>query len=138
MLVRASQVTSSFFCPKRDNPVFPQNYFRIWEQEHSRSEIAKIKALLRDYTKDSYWLGSFLGRVFSGHWNRHYIDKVRRIIQTTYESTDHLLYDLKLIKPSLGGSLDARIRFIDEQRAAARPEDGFARSLVYTQDHSKS
>lgn len=130
MLVRASQVTGSFFCPNKALYSPPKSYSSIWQQERSCSEILKIKALLRDYTKENSWLGSFLGRMFSGHWNRHHVDKVSRIIHTSYESVDHLLYDLKLIKPRVGGSLAARIRFIDAQRDAVRPQDILARLVL--------
>ena len=122
MTTRASQVTTSFF--RHATPVFsfPDSYMSIWKKPHCYSNIMKIKALLKDYTKENFFLGSFLGRLFSGHWNRHHIDKIHEIIHTPYESVDDLIYDLKLLKPQKGGSLDQRIRFIDVQIEADRKD----------------
>ncbi len=41
---------------------------------------------------------------------------------TLHESVDDLIYDLKLLKPQKGGSLDQRIRFIDVQIEADRKD----------------
>lgn len=97
------------------NKPFPRTYMAIWKQPENRSEITRIKAILRDYTKESSFMGSYLGRLFSGHWNRHHVEKVSQIIKEKYESADDLLFDLKQLNPRAGGSLDRRIHFIDNQ-----------------------
>lgn len=87
----------------------------IWRGTGYCSNIHKIKALLKDYTKEDFFLGSFLGCLFFGHWGRHHISEVHKIIQTKYECMDDILYDLRLLKPNEGGSLHRRIEFIDKQ-----------------------
>lgn len=115
MTIKASQVKTAFFPQNKPRVYFPPSYMGIWQGTSHSSNIYKIKALLKDYTKESFFLGSFLGRFFSGHWNRHHIDKVQHIIKRPYECTDDIIYDLKLLKPEKEGSLAKRIHFIDIQ-----------------------
>ena len=115
MTTRASQVRASFFIPANPVSSFPDSYMSIWKKPESHSNIVKVKALLKDYTKENFFLGSFWGRLFSGHWCRHHVDKIHEIIHTPYECVDDLIYDLKILKPQKGGSLDKRIRFVDLQ-----------------------
>ena len=115
MTTKASQARAAFFSHFNHSPSFPKKYLSIWKGTGYRSNIIKIKALLKDYTKENFFLGSFLGRLFCGHWNRHHISKVHKIIQTRYECIEDIMYDLKLLKPEKGGSLERRIRFIDMQ-----------------------
>lgn len=115
MATKASQARATFFFHPSNSYSFPKTYINIWQGTGCRSNIQKTKALLRDYTKESFCLGSFLGRLFFGHWNRSHINKVHKIIQTQYENIEDMVYDLKLLKPKVGGSLDRRIRFIDMQ-----------------------
>lgn len=122
MITRSSQVTASFFNKTSTAVSFPQSYQSIWHNTGSRSNITKVKALLKDYTKENFFFGSFLGRLFSGHWGRHHVDKVHELIYTTYECVDDLVFDLKQLKPQKGGSLDRRICFIDAQIAEYRRE----------------
>lgn len=120
MITRASQVSASFFNKANPTPSFPSSYSLVWKTAGSYSSIRRVKALLADYTKENFFLGSFFGRLFFGHWGRHHVDKVHEIIHTPYESVDDLIYDLKILKPQLGGSLDRRICFIDAQLTQVR------------------
>lgn len=115
MTAKMSESRAAFFFQASTSHNFPKSYMDIWQEGQGRSNLYKIKALLQDYTKETFFLGSFLGRIFCSHWNRHHIDKVRKIIQTRYECSEDILYDLKLLKPQQGGSLGTRIRFIEMQ-----------------------
>jgi hypothetical protein len=119
MTTKTSQVRAAFFSYPSTSSSFPKSYMNIWQGVGHRSNISKIKALLQDYTKENFFLGSFLGRFFCAHWNRHHIEKVHKIIQTRYECVEDIIYDLKLLKPEHNGSLDKRIRFIDMQTSVS-------------------
>ncbi|KTC90706.1 DUF5617 domain-containing protein [Fluoribacter dumoffii] len=110
--------TNSFFNRSKSTLDFPDSYPRIWNKISGGSNLRRIKALLLDYTKEKCFLGSFFGRVITGHWNRHHVSAVSQIIanmsiKNYYESTDDVVADLKLLKPEKGGSLDQRIKFIE-------------------------
>lgn len=108
--------------------IFPDSYKRIWDSTPGHSNITKIKALLKDYTKEDSILGSFWGLIFTLHWGRHHVKSVHQIAQTQYTSVEAILSDLKALKPREGGSLDKRIKFIELQIIAQRrdsPEPQF-------------
>ncbi|RUR11002.1 DUF5617 domain-containing protein [Legionella sp. km772] len=115
MTTRTSQLSTSFFSKATSTSLFPDSYQAIWKTPKAYSNILKIKALLTDYTKENFFLGSFFGRLFSCHLGRHHVAKVHEIIHTPYECVEDLIYDLKLLKPQKGGSLDRRLRFIEVQ-----------------------
>lgn len=61
--------TNSFFKRSKSNLVFPDSYSRLWSRVEENSNIRRIKALLLDYTKENFLLGSSIGLIISGHWN---------------------------------------------------------------------
>ncbi|CAM3039733.1 Dot/Icm secretion system substrate [Legionella steigerwaltii] len=108
----------SFFNRSKLTIDFPDSYTKVWNKVSGESNYRRIKALLIDYTKESCFFGSFIGRVMSGHWNRHHVSAVSKIIANMsvndyYESTDEIILDLKILKPENGGSLSKRIKFIE-------------------------
>ncbi|ARB93602.1 DUF5617 domain-containing protein [Legionella longbeachae] len=110
--------TNSFFKRSKSNLVFPDSYSRLWSRVEENSNIRRIKALLLDYTKENFLLGSSIGLIISGHWNRHHVSAVSKIIanisvKNYYESADDVVADLKTLKPEIGGSLYQRIKFIE-------------------------
>ncbi|KTD61302.1 substrate of the Dot/Icm secretion system [Legionella santicrucis] len=109
---------NSFFKRSKSNLVFPDAYSRLWDKIEGNSNIRRIKALLIDYTKENFLLGSSIGLIISGHWNRHHVSAVSKIIanisvKNYYESADDVVAELKALKPEKGGSLDKRIKFIE-------------------------
>jgi hypothetical protein len=110
----------SFFNYSKPQAEFPGSYTHIWDNPQSGHAKRKIKALLMDYTKEHFIFGSFVGRMVSGHWNRHHVDAVSKIIanistRNYYESIDDIIDDLKALKPNKGGSLWRRIQFIEKK-----------------------
>jgi hypothetical protein len=110
----------SFFNYSKPAAEFPGAYVSIWDNPRSGLDKRKIKALLMDYTKESSLFGAFVGRMISGHWNRHHVDAVSKIIanistRNYYESIDDIIDDLKALKPRRGGSLWRRIQFIEKK-----------------------
>ncbi len=99
----------------------PESYTQIWNSS-GPDTVDKIQALLKDYTKESSFLGSFLGRVFTGHWNRHHVDRVHVIANSFYSDREDLLHDLKLINCVKNGSLSRRIQFIEREIEAQEQE----------------
>ncbi|MFC3909356.1 DUF5617 domain-containing protein [Legionella dresdenensis] len=104
----------------------PQNYSRIYNAT-SGSKLDKACALLNDYTKNN----SSKLRFLSGHWNRHYISDVNRILQQVNNSdittVDALLSALFAVNPAnRAGSLSARIIFIMNERNKALPAQAIA------------
>lgn len=91
------------------------NYQKIWKQTHSLSHITKIKALLKEYTKGDSFFIALIGRIVTGHWNRHHVKKINQLLKMKYESVDELIYDLKQIKRKSGGELDRCIQFIEQK-----------------------
>lgn len=107
----------SFFNHSKPTLDFPDAYAKIWSKIKGDSNHRRIKALLIDYTKEDCFFGSFIGRMISGHWNRHHIRAVSKIIanislKNYYDSADDIVSDLKTLKPEKGGSLYQRIKFI--------------------------
>lgn len=107
-----------FFNRSKVTLVFPDSYTKIWNKIGGDSNYRRIKALLIDYTKESCFFGSFIGRIIFGHWNRHHVEAVSKIIANIsvkdyYESADEIVSDLKILKPEKGGSLYYRIKFIE-------------------------
>ena len=77
---------------------FPASYRYIWNKEHSKNAIVKIKALLKDYTKEESLISPFFGRLFFLHWNRHHVPAVQKIIyKRDYERAEDILFDLRQI-----------------------------------------
>ncbi|KTD08999.1 substrate of the Dot/Icm secretion system [Legionella gratiana] len=110
--------TYSFFKRSKPTLVFPDSYSKLWGKNEGNSNIRRIKALLMDYTKENFLLGSSIGLIISGHWNRHHVSAVSKIItnmsvKNYYESSDDVVADLKALKPEKGGSLYQRIKFIE-------------------------
>ncbi|MBN9225950.1 MULTISPECIES: DUF5617 domain-containing protein [Legionella] len=108
----------SFFNRSKSTIDFPDSYTKNWNKVGGDSNYRKIKALLIDYTKESCFFGSFIGRVISGHWHRNHVSAVSKIIanmsvKNYYESVDDIVADLRSLKPAQGGSLYRRIKFIE-------------------------
>lgn len=108
----------SFFKRSQSTLDFPDSYSKLWNKVEGNSNLQRIKVLLIDYTKESFFLGSSIGLIISGHWNRHHVSAVSKIIakmsiKNFYESADDVVADLKALKPEKGGSLFQRIRFIE-------------------------
>ena len=100
---------------QKPDTVFPPSYNNLWQKTNSNSKLTKARALLADYTKQDSVFGPLLGRLFTGHWNRHHVSQVQKLLHTQYESADDLIYDLKQIEKKKGGSLDRRVEFIELQ-----------------------
>lgn len=98
---------------------YKASYMSTWNRPLGESKIRKAKALLKDYTKENFFLGSFAGRVLSGHWNRHHVRGVSRIItqinENKYTQIEDVIAALKDLNPTPGGSLCRRIQFIEDQ-----------------------
>ncbi|MCE0724616.1 MULTISPECIES: DUF5617 domain-containing protein [Legionella] len=110
----------SFFNRSKPTLDFPDAYAEIWNKIKGDSNHRRIKALLIDYTKENCLFGSFIGRMISGHWNRHHVRAVSKIIanmsvKNYYDSADDIVSDLKTLKPEKGGSLHQRIKFIEKK-----------------------
>lgn len=110
----------SFFKCSRRSSIFPDPYTKIWNNTHGGSNTKRIKALLLDYTKENCVFGSFIGRLISGHWNRHHVQSVSKIIakisiKNYYDSAEDIVSDLKTLKPEKGGSLYQRIKYIEKK-----------------------
>lgn len=110
----------SFFNRSKSVLDFPDAYTKIWNKIKGDSNHRRIKALLIDYTKENCLFGSFIGRMISGHWHRHHISAVSKIIahisvKNYYDSADDIVSDLKTLKPKKGGSLYQRIKFIEKK-----------------------
>ncbi|KTC81614.1 DUF5617 domain-containing protein [Legionella brunensis] len=73
--------------------------------------MEKAYFLLRDYTKsDSAW-----ARFFTGHWNRHHVPAVTKILNSFPETVDELLVELQKIQlVNTQGSLARRITYITD------------------------
>ncbi|MFC3909196.1 DUF5617 domain-containing protein [Legionella dresdenensis] len=110
---------------KRNN--FPKSYQKIYHDPAYENDMAKIKALLKDYVKQSDCIPSEVNRFFHFHWNRHHIDKVQDVIEKV-ESGEiktaeeliislHEIYDEKSVNQA--GSLARRIAFIKQQYTQA-------------------
>lgn len=110
----------SFFKCSRRSSIFPDPYTKIWNNTHGGSNTKRIKALLLDYTKENCVFGSFIGRLISGHWNRHHVQSVSKIIakisiKNYYDSAEDIVSELKTLKPEKGGSLYQRIKYIEKK-----------------------
>ncbi|KTD40339.1 DUF5617 domain-containing protein [Legionella parisiensis] len=110
----------SFFNRSKSILNFPDAYANIWNKTRGGSNHRRIEALLIDYTKENCLFGSFIGRMISGHWNRHHVSAVSKIIanisvKNYYDCADDILSDLKTLKPGKGGSLYQRIKFIEKK-----------------------
>ncbi len=110
----------SFFNRSKVTLNFPDAYAKIWNKINGDSNYRRIKALLIDYTKENCLFGSFIGRMISGHWNRHHASAVSKIIanmsvKNYYDSVDDIVSELKTLKPEKGGSLYHRIKFIERK-----------------------
>ncbi|MBI2786734.1 MAG: DUF5617 domain-containing protein [Legionella longbeachae] len=110
----------SFFISKNSITAVPDSYSVIWAKVEGASNIRRIKSLLLDYSKDSFFLGSLAGRIISGHWKRNHTEAVNKILENMsirnyYESADEIVAELKTIKPRPGGSLFRRIEFIEKK-----------------------
>ncbi|HFD2276213.1 TPA: DUF5617 domain-containing protein, partial [Legionella pneumophila] len=114
-VVKIHHTKPSFFKTTNPKMTFPDSYKQIWDSTKGGSNIARIKALLKDYTKEDSVFGSFWGLIFTLHWGRHHVKSVHQIAQTRYTSVEAILADLKALKPREGGSLDKRIKFIESQ-----------------------
>ncbi|MFC3909357.1 DUF5617 domain-containing protein [Legionella dresdenensis] len=104
----------------------PQNYSRIYNAA-SGSDLDKACALLKDYAKNN----SSTLRFLSGHWNRHYISDVNRVLRRVnnkeINTVDELLTVLLAVKPAnRAGSLSARIIFIMKEHNKALPAQAIA------------
>lgn len=113
--VTPARAAAGFFNGSPIPKQFPATYNEIWNQHNGNSDINRIKALLRDYTKEDSIFGSFWGRIFTGHWNRHHVTMVHDIIKARYSSVEDLIAELKALNPRKDGSLDRRISFIESQ-----------------------
>ncbi|CZI99470.1 TPA: Dot/Icm T4SS effector WipB [Legionella pneumophila] len=122
-VVKVHHTKPSFFKTAHPKMTFPDSYKRIWDSTPGHSNITKIKALLKDYTKEDNILGSFWGLIFTLHWGRHHVKSVHQIAQTQYTSVEAILSDLKALKPRDGGSLDKRIKFIESQIITQRSDN---------------
>lgn len=97
----------------RTNP-FPASYELLTRDQ---DPLLKAQKLLNDYTKGN----SIISRFFHGHWNRHHVPEVHRIVQRIgtastngIHTMDDLLIALKsitLVNPN--GSLSRRIAFLE-------------------------
>lgn len=114
-MIIPAQDTLSFFNRKPHDRTYPASYATLWANTNTSSLIHKVKALLSDYTKEQCIMGSFIGLLFSMHWNRHHISRISQLISMKHEHVDDLLFDLAQIKCKPSGSLDMRIHFINEQ-----------------------
>lgn len=115
MPIREAFTTFSLSFFANSSASFPQSYYSIWNANNQRSTKQKTIALLKDYTKENSYFGSFFGRLFTGHWNRHHVDEISDILKNHFESTDDLLSRVKEINPEKGGSLARRIAFIEQE-----------------------
>ena len=92
----------------------PVSYRRLYQQDEN--PLLGARALLNDYTKsDSACL-----RFFYGHWNRHHVKEVARIVRKIDEghitSTEQLITGLsKITLVNQCGSLARRIQFLEQQ-----------------------
>lgn len=93
---------------------YPNSYQKIWDEQTYASDLNKAKALLKDYTKESFLFGGFLGRFFMGHWNRHHVSAVSQLLQSVNDLNE-MMAQLKALNPRKGGSLDRRISFIEDR-----------------------
>lgn len=108
----------SFFAkPKDINKVYPDSYKAMWKKESSNTPLQQVMTLLRDYTKEDFFLGSWLGRVFHLHWNRHHVEAIQTIIKQNYTTLEEVYRDLKRINCAEQGSLGRRIQFIETEFA---------------------
>lgn len=98
---------------------YKASYMNTWNRPSGESKIRKAKALLKDYTKENFFLGSFVGRVLTGHWNRHHVSGVSKIIthinENKYTEVEDVIAALRDLNPTPGGSLCRRIQFIEDQ-----------------------
>jgi hypothetical protein len=104
---------------------WPASYGKITRQAYLNNNVFEIaRILLDDYTKGN----SVSSRFFTGHWNRHYIDKVTKIVgiidgMDASEEQDrpldkNLLAQIKAIKViNQCGSLARRISYIESINA---------------------
>lgn len=89
----------------------PASYDRIFKSKHDPLQGAR--ELLNDYTKGN----SCLSRFFHGHWNRHHIYQVNKIVEkidnATLKTIEELLQALKFVSlMNPNGSLAKRIGHI--------------------------
>lgn len=92
----------------------PASYHTFFTSKND--PLANARALLNDYTKSN----SALSRFFHGHWNRHHVQEISKIVSeidnNTLQNIDDLMKKLKSIKLANPiGSLAKRIRFIEEK-----------------------
>jgi len=119
---------------------WPQSYWKLIRETPNTMQQARV--ILEDYTKGD----SALRRFVSGHWNRHHIGEVTRLVhyinQGLITSMEDLIYEIEQIKtPNTTGSLARRFSFLahkeskprshyltsedDEQCEAILPDEGY-------------
>lgn len=123
-LVQASPVRSSLFSPVPPQPTrilriltrsqldYQRELQSIWSNTPGNN-WARIRAILCDYTKNN----STLFRIFTGHWNRHHVDKVHQIYRhSNGKSPQMILNELKTISlVNTAGTLEAIIAFLEDK-----------------------
>lgn len=104
---------------------YPDSYHRLYA--NGRSPIDSACQLLKDYTKDN----STVKRIFYGHWNRHHVVEVNKIVEqiNANQITDmeDLLGKLKSVLKNNTGSLHRRIAFLEmkyEENKAPQQQPG--------------
>ncbi|KTD23589.1 Dot/Icm secretion system substrate [Legionella lansingensis] len=85
------------------------SYRRLNPVRGDKTPLAKAYEILEDYTK----CDSRLLRFFTGHWNRHHIADVNKIMRAPPKNLETLLLELQKIKlVNSQGSLARRITYI--------------------------
>lgn len=96
-------------------PTWPQSYYDLTKTARNAQDTKEIaRLLLDDYTKG----GNAVRRFFSGHWNRHHVGKVHKIVgkmtdENSPISLKEAIKELRLISKESTGSLAKRLHFIE-------------------------
>ena len=82
--------------------------------------LATVKAVLSDYCKSNFFLGSAIGLFLTLHWGRHHITEVKNALEMLQadavdeEVITTCLGELKRLDKNSNGSLNRRLEFLEE------------------------
>jgi Leucine-rich repeat (LRR) protein len=101
---------------------FPNSYEALTAE--TRDILQQARILLNDYTKDN----SSQRRFFHGHWNRHYVKEVAKLVHAIDKglitNLDNLLSEFDRINmPYETGSLGRRLAFLCEKASSKQTRD---------------